>query len=368
MENSKDILTESKYINLSLHYLEQVIISLRDEMRSKKRKENGRHIPYRNNVLTNILRDSLGGNSRSSFIINLSLEKYHFEESISSCRFGQRCGEVMVQYHANSEISLVDQIRNLYTKVREMDRDMQDLEREKSILEEELFLAREDLNKSTASRGLSEREINYLKEYPKRLTDYVDETVRLHSSAEYLDNLSHEDLRVELYGMDKAVLVDLSLLLGKELQVLHYGQARALADEEDRKKAEAARLLEEQRIEEQQAFEREQKRLEAEDMRRRELVQQMHEKKQRQAQQAALKKAAVECITTGDEFLKESRGFFGGKSKRFVFLSKDGVRLCWRKLKEADSKAKSLALSEIRRFDIARISVSIMMMQILNYC
>ena len=357
MENSRDTLTESKYINLSLHYLEQVIISLRDDMRPKRKDKsngknsgNGRHIPYRNNVLTNILRDSLGGNSRSSFIINLSVEKYHFEETMSSCRFGQRCGEVIVQYHANSEISLVDQIRNLYMKVREMDRDLQDLERERSILEEELFLAKEDLNKSTASRDLTEHEMEYVKQFPERLKDYVFKTVRLHPSADYLNHAPDDSLRSELYGIDKAVLVDICLLIGKELQVLHYDQARALAEEEDRRQAEAERLREEERREEQLALEREQKRLEAEDMRRRALVQEMHEKKQRQAQQAALKKAAVECVMAGDEFVKESRGFFGGKSTRFVYVSRDGTRLCWRKPKESDSRAKSWALADIRRY------------------
>uniref|UniRef100_A0A3P8RW44 Kinesin family member 6 n=1 Tax=Amphiprion percula TaxID=161767 RepID=A0A3P8RW44_AMPPE len=48
------LLTEAKYINLSLHYLEQVIIALSEKNRS--------HIPYRNSMLTSVLRDSLGGN------------------------------------------------------------------------------------------------------------------------------------------------------------------------------------------------------------------------------------------------------------------------------------------------------------------
>lgn len=54
------ILSEAKYINLSLHYLEQVIIALQERAMGKSRP----HIPYRNSMMTSILRDSLGGNCR----------------------------------------------------------------------------------------------------------------------------------------------------------------------------------------------------------------------------------------------------------------------------------------------------------------
>ena len=45
---------ESRNINLSLHYLEQVVRALRDGA------DEPRHVPYRNCVLTSMLRDSLG--------------------------------------------------------------------------------------------------------------------------------------------------------------------------------------------------------------------------------------------------------------------------------------------------------------------
>lgn len=94
---SKEIIEEAKYINLSLHYLENVIVSLRDQStnlpnssQEKNSKSNGLghgHIPYRNCILTSILRDSLGGNCRSGFILTLSMDRQHFEESVSTCRY-----------------------------------------------------------------------------------------------------------------------------------------------------------------------------------------------------------------------------------------------------------------------------------------
>lgn len=120
MKNNKEQLKEAKSINLSLHYLEQVIISLRsDTTRGDKHKgDDDKHIPYRNSVLTNVLRDSLGGNCQSCFILLLSTDRLHFEESISTCRFGQRCGEVKVAIEASVQVSLADQLKEQTRRVR----------------------------------------------------------------------------------------------------------------------------------------------------------------------------------------------------------------------------------------------------------
>ncbi|THD26610.1 kinesin protein KIF6 [Fasciola hepatica] len=75
-------LTEAKYINLSLHYLEQVIVALSDKQRT--------HVPYRNSMMTMVLRDSLGGNCLTSMIATCSLEQRNLPETISTCRFAQR--------------------------------------------------------------------------------------------------------------------------------------------------------------------------------------------------------------------------------------------------------------------------------------
>lgn len=102
MNNSRSSIKEGKNINLSLHYLEQVIISLRDSLRTPQptarqtRRLSSRgsisgnygvHIPYRNSVLTNILRDSLGGNCKSCFLLTMAAEVESFEESVSTGRY-----------------------------------------------------------------------------------------------------------------------------------------------------------------------------------------------------------------------------------------------------------------------------------------
>jgi len=79
------LLTEARYINLSLHYLEHVIICLNKRANGEKI-----HVPYRNSLMTKVLKDSLGGNSKTRMVATISAEKDDIDESISTCRFAQR--------------------------------------------------------------------------------------------------------------------------------------------------------------------------------------------------------------------------------------------------------------------------------------
>lgn len=77
---------EARYINRSLSYLEQVIIALYE------REQGSRdHVPFRNSMMTSILRDSLGGNCRTVMIANMSLDLDNEDETVSTARFAVRC-------------------------------------------------------------------------------------------------------------------------------------------------------------------------------------------------------------------------------------------------------------------------------------
>ncbi len=77
--------SEAKYINTSLHFLEQVIVALNE------RSTGGRmHIPYRNSMMTSVLRDSLGGNCKTVMVGTIAVEPTNIDEAISTCRFAQR--------------------------------------------------------------------------------------------------------------------------------------------------------------------------------------------------------------------------------------------------------------------------------------
>ncbi len=75
---------EGKYINQSLFMLQMVIMTL-----NKKAKGEDVHIPFRNSMMTMILRDSLGGNCNTKMIATISALQDDMGESLGTCRFAR---------------------------------------------------------------------------------------------------------------------------------------------------------------------------------------------------------------------------------------------------------------------------------------
>ncbi|KNC96077.1 uncharacterized protein SPPG_08467 [Spizellomyces punctatus DAOM BR117] len=94
-----NLLKEAKYINLSLHYLEQVIIALHEKALGRRT-----HVPYRNSMMTSVLRDSLGGNCRTTMVATVAVEDELIDESISTCRFAQRVALIANHAILNEEL------------------------------------------------------------------------------------------------------------------------------------------------------------------------------------------------------------------------------------------------------------------------
>lgn len=91
-------LQEAKKINLSLSCLGLVINSLTEP--------SSTHIPYRDSKLTRILQESLGGNSRTTLIVNISPVPSSVNETISTLRFGSRAKKIKNSAHVNTEPSV----------------------------------------------------------------------------------------------------------------------------------------------------------------------------------------------------------------------------------------------------------------------
>lgn len=96
---SGQTLEEAKKINKSLSALGLVINSLTD---------GSTHIPYRDSKLTRILQESLGGNSRTSLIINCSPTAFNEAETISTLRFGVRAKSIKNRAKINAELSALE--------------------------------------------------------------------------------------------------------------------------------------------------------------------------------------------------------------------------------------------------------------------
>ncbi|KAG1675136.1 hypothetical protein FOA52_003359 [Chlamydomonas sp. UWO 241] len=111
-----DTLMQAKYINLSLHYLEQVVIALQERAMGMSRP----HIPYRNSMMTTALKDSLGGNCRTTMVATINSEQLQLDESISTCRFAVRIAMVSNKVVLNEEVDPTLVIRRLKQEVRDL--------------------------------------------------------------------------------------------------------------------------------------------------------------------------------------------------------------------------------------------------------
>ncbi|KAK2749392.1 hypothetical protein FQN57_006324 [Myotisia sp. PD_48] len=94
---SGQTLEEAKKINKSLSALGMVINALTDGKST--------HIPYRDSKLTRILQESLGGNTRTTLIINCSPSSFNDAETLSTLRFGVRAKAIKNKAKINQELS-----------------------------------------------------------------------------------------------------------------------------------------------------------------------------------------------------------------------------------------------------------------------
>lgn len=72
-----------------------------------------KHIPYRESKLTSILKDSLGGNSKTAMVANIGPAIYNFDETLSTLLYAQRARSIKNRPEVNiaSEDAVLIQLR-----------------------------------------------------------------------------------------------------------------------------------------------------------------------------------------------------------------------------------------------------------------
>ena len=115
---------EAGNINKSLSVLGAVINSLVEISEGKQR-----HIRYRDSKLTFILKDSLGGNSKTCIIANTSSASSSFAETLSTLKFAQRAKQIKNKASINEDSS-----GNLEGLKREIKKLKEELGQSKSII------------------------------------------------------------------------------------------------------------------------------------------------------------------------------------------------------------------------------------------
>ena len=158
---SGDRLKEAQAINSGLLTLSRVIEAL-----SKKKKS----IPFRDAILTWILKDSLAGNTKTTLLIALSPHLFNRDETVTTCRFGARCKAIKMKVYANAELTPA-QMKAMIKKLRE----------ENEALQEQLKLAgggkkkKKKKHEDEEEHGMSAEDQELLDNYKNRNEELLGE-------------------------------------------------------------------------------------------------------------------------------------------------------------------------------------------------
>lgn len=91
--------------------------------------QHPRHIPYRNSLLTMVLRDSLGGNCLTAMVATISAEDLNLSESLSTCRFAMRVASIQNRISRNEIIDDKTIIARLRKKITALEGEITHLKR-----------------------------------------------------------------------------------------------------------------------------------------------------------------------------------------------------------------------------------------------
>ncbi|XP_037061654.1 kinesin-like protein KIF13A isoform X2 [Peromyscus leucopus] len=111
-------LKEGSNINKSLTTLGLVISSLADQAAGKGKNK---FVPYRDSVLTWLLKDNLGGNSQTSMIATISPAADNYEETLSTLRYADRAKRIVNHAVVNEDpnAKVIRELREEVEKLKE---------------------------------------------------------------------------------------------------------------------------------------------------------------------------------------------------------------------------------------------------------
>ncbi|XP_063321462.1 kinesin-like protein KIF1B isoform X20 [Pelmatolapia mariae] len=112
-------LKEGANINKSLTTLGKVISALAEVSKKKKKTD---FIPYRDSVLTWLLRENLGGNSRTAMVAALSPADINYDETLSTLRYADRAKNIKCNAVINEDPNnkLVRELKDEVARLKEL--------------------------------------------------------------------------------------------------------------------------------------------------------------------------------------------------------------------------------------------------------
>ncbi|CUG92223.1 kinesin, putative [Bodo saltans] len=196
--------TEGQSINLSLTQLGICLKRLAESAEAAaaaagKKQAASLPIPYRDSALTFLLKENLGGNSRTAMLANISPASVNFDETLATLRFAQIARKVksVATMNENPQTKLIVQLRE---ELAELKTRFQNLEARKSIS----AVPTSNTNTPSASMEPPERQSTL----PRPSGPSASSSQNITSSASAQRGTTHSgDRLAESAGGDSGVLV-----------------------------------------------------------------------------------------------------------------------------------------------------------------
>ncbi|KAH6926862.1 hypothetical protein HPB50_022631 [Hyalomma asiaticum] len=208
-----DRLKEGSNINKSLTTLGLVISKLADQS-SGKAKDS--FVPYRDSVLTWLLKDNLGGNSRTVMVAAISPAADNYEETLSTLRYADRAKRIINHAVVNEDPNA--------RIIRE--------------LREEVEMLRDQLKHATTPEGLSERlkeSESLMQEISQTWEEKLRKTEKIHQERQQA--LEKMGISVQASGIkvenDKYYMVNLNADPSLNELLVYYMKERTLVGRPD---------------------------------------------------------------------------------------------------------------------------------------
>lgn len=224
---------EAGEINKSLLTLGRVINAL---------VEHSAHIPYRDSKLTRLLRDSLGGKTKTCIIATISPTAHCLEETLSTLDYACRAKNIKNKPEANQKMSKAVLLKDLYLEMERMKEEVRAAREKNGVYIPHERFSREEAEKKARNEkieqletdlSLSEKQVDrfrelYLTEQEQKLdleSELKDCKINLENSNKALLDLQ-ESYRLAISTLKEKEFIISKLLFSENSLVEHAKQLR----------------------------------------------------------------------------------------------------------------------------------------------
>lgn len=163
---------EAGLINQSLLTLGRVINHL---------VEHSIHVPYRESKLTRLLRDSLGGRTKTCIIATIATAKIHYEEIISTLDYASRAKNIRNKPEVNQRMTKKELIKEYIHEIERLKSDLQATREKNGVFmsaDSYRLLLDENQSKKDQVEEIT-KEIEVFKDNVQKLTKEVEQRAKL---------------------------------------------------------------------------------------------------------------------------------------------------------------------------------------------